>query len=139
MVAAQPVATFAQIARFVGNEMVVLETVNNTDMLREFSVTNTSTADFNEDDGAVFECLAVNANGNATTNATITVQGELYIEYHTSVQLYTCTCTFMLDYKSMHSNREREGEYPTLVFFLCNSGMTFIASIAVITTLLHVL
>ena len=90
VVTAQPVATFAQIARFVGNETVVLETVNNTDMMREFSVTNTSTADFNEDDGAVFECLAVNANGNATRNATITVQGELY-------KIIACTCTFMLD------------------------------------------
>ena len=79
MVNAQPLATFAQIARFMGNESLVPKTVNyNTDMMREFNVTYQFTANFNNDDGAVFQCFAVNANGNATRNATITVQGELY-------------------------------------------------------------
>ena len=91
MVNAQPLATFAQIARFMGNESLVPKTVNNnTDMMREFNVTYQFTANFNDDDGAVFQCFAVNANGNATRNATVTVQGGHY-------KIIACTCTFMLD------------------------------------------
>ena len=80
MVTAQPVATFVEIARFNGNERVVLENVTNTDMMREFSVTYQFNVAFKNDDGVIFQCLAINANGNATANATLVVQGELYIE-----------------------------------------------------------
>ena len=79
-VTAQPVATFAEIARFMANgERVVVESVNNTEGEREFPVMYQFTANFGNDDGAIFQCLAANANGNATRNTTITVQGELYI------------------------------------------------------------
>ena len=81
-VTAQPNATFGEIARIQGNgERIVMSRLNNTDGNTMFTVRYMFTAMFSEDDGAVFQCLAENDNGPQDANITVTVQGELYLEF----------------------------------------------------------
>ena len=80
-VTAQPVATFAEIVRFTstGERMVVANDSNVAGDM-EFRLRHPFTAQFPEDDGALFQCRAENANGPDSVNVTIMVQGELYME-----------------------------------------------------------
>ena len=78
-VTAQPNATFAEIARLgPGEERTVVANVSNTNQARTFAVEYAFTANFGDDDGAMFQCLAENAKGRVTANATVIVQGVLY-------------------------------------------------------------
>ena len=81
-VTAEPSANFSEIVRIFpdGKEELVANASNPTGM-REFSVTYPfPSVRFPQDDGAVFECRSLNANGPEDESITIIVQGELYIE-----------------------------------------------------------
>ena len=80
---AEPTANFSEIVRIMPNGEKNSLNSNNNPMgdrrfLLDFMFRN---ARFPQDDGAIFQCRATNANGEAARNLTITVQGELYIEY----------------------------------------------------------
>ena len=95
-VTAQPNATFGEIARIQKNrDRIVLSRLNNTDGNTMFTIRYMFTAMFPADDGAIFQCLAENDNGPQDANITLTVQGELYLEFLAlslfSIHLYiTC-------------------------------------------------
>ena len=81
-ITAEPVATFSEIVRIMpSGENDSLSSSNNPMGDRQFLLRYTfENARFPEDDGAIFQCRATNANGDSARNLTITVQGELYIE-----------------------------------------------------------
>ena len=87
-ITAQPVANYSEIVRIMDNgKQVVLDNQTNDAGDREFVVrTVLDNPAFPEDDGAVFECRAINDNGIAVENVTIVVQGELYDK----VIIYSC-------------------------------------------------
>ena len=82
-VTALPVANFSEIVRFssLTGERMVVASDNNTAGDMQFILTHTFTANFPADDGALYQCLAVNDNGPNSDNVTIIVQGELYLEF----------------------------------------------------------
>jgi hypothetical protein len=82
VVTAAPSANFSEIVRIFpdgGEDMVA--NMSNPAGEREFTLSYTfMNVRFPRDDGAVFECRSINANGPADPGRiTITVQGELYI------------------------------------------------------------
>ena len=82
IVTAQPNATFGEIVRIQGNgDRIVLSRLNNTDGSTVFTIRYMFTAMFSADDRAIFQCLAENDIGSQDANITLTVQGELYLEY----------------------------------------------------------
>ena len=60
---------------------MVVASDNNTAGDMQFTLTHTFTANFPADNGALYQCLAVNDNGPNSDNVTIIVQGELYLEF----------------------------------------------------------
>lgn len=81
-VMAVPPANNSEIVRIFPDETEeVLANVTNPDGERELRLRHVlEGVRFPEDDGAIFECRAINANGEAVERVRITVQGELYIE-----------------------------------------------------------
>ena len=81
-VTAEPSANFSEIVRIFpdGSEELVTNASNPTGM-REFQVAHPiPNVKFSRDNGAVFECRSLNANGPEDESITILVQSELYIE-----------------------------------------------------------
>ena len=82
-ITAVPAANFSEILRVRadGTEESVANVSNSADS-REFAVTYPfANVRSPRDNGTVFRCRATNVNGDAQADVSITVEGELYIEY----------------------------------------------------------
>ena len=81
IVTAEPLANFSEIVRITSDGEEVVANASNSMDKRTFEVSYTfKSVRFPQDDGAMFECRSINANGLEAEPVTIIVQGELYIE-----------------------------------------------------------